>query len=58
MYQCIYCKKEAEGGVVIETTTRSKFTVQYACQGCRDKAEEEMEGVNHEGYQKKLRVVY
>lgn len=58
MYQCKYCKEEAEGGVVIETTTGTKLTVQYACQGCRHKTEKEMEGMSYENSQKRLGMVY
>jgi hypothetical protein len=46
VYQCKYCKEEAEKGVVIETRTRNTLVVQYSCERCRDKAEKEMEVLN------------
>ena len=46
-YECKFCKENVPEAISIETSTRSKLTIQYACERCRDKAEKEVEDVNH-----------
>ena len=46
MYQCKYCKAGVQEAISLETTTGTTLRIEYVCEGCRNKAEKEMEVLN------------
>lgn len=48
MYQCKYCKEGVQEALTLETSMGKTLFIQYVCQGCRHKAEKEMEVLNAE----------